>query len=58
MAELLIMNNNITAESNEKVRDILVFVGDNEVKIEKMRQTLCKQSDFEPYSAFMRIDRS
>lgn len=52
------MNLNLTAESHHKLKDILLFVGDNENKIEKLRQILCKQSDFEPYTTFMRIDRS
>lgn len=52
------MNINSTAESHQKLKDILLYVGDNENKIEKLRQSLCKQNEFEPYTTFMRIDRS
>lgn len=40
-------------------RDFLVEVLEGEITSEKLRQALCQgNSDFSPYSAFMRIDRT
>ena len=44
-------------ESKEKLKEVLVLTAETEVAIEKMRQELCKMEDFEPYTAFRRIDR-
>jgi hypothetical protein len=34
-----------------------VFTAEEESAIEKLRQILCSMEDFEPYTAFKRIDR-
>lgn len=34
-----------------------MFTAEQEIKIEKMRQILCSMHDFEPYTAFKRLDR-
>lgn len=40
-----------------KLRDLLNFVGNEETQIEKLRNQLCAIQEFEPYTAFMRIDK-
>jgi len=44
-------------DSKKKLKEIWVFVADQEIQIEKLRQQLCAMREFEPYSAFRRIDR-
>jgi hypothetical protein len=34
-----------------------VFTAEQEIAIEKLRQILCAMRDFEPYTAFRRLDR-
>jgi len=41
-----------------RVKELFVFVADQEIQIEKLRQILCSMKDFEPYTAFRRIDRA
>ena len=45
-------------ESKLKIKDILVYTAEQEIGIEKLRQILAAMRDFEPYTAFKRIDRS
>ena len=44
-------------ESKLKVKEILVYYAEQEIAIEKLRQILAAMMDFEPYTAFKRIDR-
>lgn len=44
-------------ESKLKVKEILVYYAEQEISIEKLRQILASMRDFEPYTAFKRIDR-
>ena len=44
-------------ESKLKVKDVLVYYADQEIAIERCRQVLAAMIDFEPYTAFKRIDR-
>ena len=44
-------------ESKLKVKEILVYTAEQEIAIEKHRQILAAMRDFEPYSAFRRLDR-
>ena len=44
-------------ESKLKVKEILLYHADQEIAIEKLRQILAAMRDFEPYTAFKRIDR-
>jgi hypothetical protein len=37
---------------------MLVFTAEQEIQIEKLRQILCAMREFEPYTAFKRIDRA
>ena len=40
-------------------RDVLIEIMEGELQGENLRQTLCAAyTDFSPYSAFMRIDRT
>jgi Ca2+-binding EF-hand superfamily protein len=43
-------------DTKSKLKDLLLYVGENEIKIEILRQKLCKLDEFEPYTAFMRLD--
>lgn len=45
-------------ESKLKLRDLLLHTADQEIQIEKLRQILCAMREFEPYTAFKRIDRA
>lgn len=45
-------------DSKLKLKELLLFIADNELAIEKMRQILASITDFEPYTAFRRIDRN
>ena len=44
-------------ESKLKVKEILIYYAEQEIAIEKLRQILSAMRDFEPYTAFKRIDR-
>jgi len=44
-------------DSKLKLKELLLFIADQELAIEKMRQILAAIRDFEPYTAFKRIDR-
>ena len=45
-------------ESKLKVKEILLYYAEQEIAIEKLRQILAAMRDFEPYTAFKRIDRA
>ena len=45
-------------ESKLKLKELLVYTAESEIGIEKMRQILAAMRDFEPYTAFKRIDRN
>lgn len=44
-------------ESENRLKNLLVAVGDGERTLEAARQRLCNIRDFAPHSAFQRIDR-
>ena len=44
-------------ESEHKLKNLLLAVGDGERTLESLRQRLCNIRDFAPHSAFQRIDR-
>jgi len=44
-------------DSEHRLRNLLVAVGDGERSLEHLRQRLCHIRDFAPHSAFQRIDR-
>jgi len=44
-------------ESKAKLKELFVYVAEEELHIEKLRQVLCENQEFEPYTAFKRIDR-
>lgn len=44
-------------ESKAKLKELFVFTAEQEIHIEKLRQVLCENSEFEPYTSFKRIDR-
>lgn len=45
-------------ESENRLKNLLVAVGDGERQLESLRQRLCQIRDFAPHSAFQRVDRS
>jgi len=45
-------------ESKIKLKEMLVYTAEQEIQIEKLRQILCAIGEFEPYTAFKRIDRA
>lgn len=44
-------------ETERRLKNFLVAVGEGELLLEKARQRLCEIRDFSPESAFQRIDR-
>jgi len=44
-------------ESERRLKELLVAVGDGERTLESSRQRLCNIRDFAPHSAFQRFDR-
>ena len=44
-------------ESESRLKNLLVAVGDGERSLEAARQRLCSIRDFAPHSAFQRLDR-
>jgi EF-hand domain pair len=44
-------------ESESRLKNLLVAVGDGERALEAARQRLCSIRDFAPHSAFQRLDR-
>jgi len=47
----------LSFDSEHRLANLLVAVGDGERKLESLRQRLCLIRDFAPHSAFQRIDR-
>ena len=45
-------------ESERRLKELLVAVGDGERALEGARQRLCSIRDFAPHSAFQRFDRN
>lgn len=45
-------------ESERRLKNFLVAVGDGERDLEHARHRLCSIADFAPHSAFQRIDRN
>jgi len=48
----------LSFESEHRLKNLLVAVGDGERHLESLRQRLCNIRDFAPHSAFQRIDRN
>ncbi len=48
----------LSASSQAKFCELLLRISEEEREIEVIRQVLCEQSEFEPYAAFIRIDRN
>lgn len=44
-------------ESERRLKELLVAVGQGEMALENARQRLCNIRDFAPHSAFQRFDR-
>ena len=44
-------------ESERRLKELLVAVGNGEMALESARQRLCNIRDFAPHSAFQRFDR-
>lgn len=44
-------------ESRLKLKEVLCYYAEQEIAIEKIRQIMAAMRDFEPYTAFRRIDR-
>jgi hypothetical protein len=44
-------------ESERRLKNLLVAVGDGERDLEAARQRLCSIRDFAPHAAFQRLDR-
>ena len=42
----------ISIETTNKLANMLYYCGKQEMKIEKYRQILCKNKQFEPYASF------
>lgn len=45
-------------ESEHRLKNLLIIVGEGERELECLRQRLCQIKDFAPHSAFQRIDRN
>jgi hypothetical protein len=43
--------------TKSKIGELLLTISESELQIESLRQGLANIKDFEPYSAFTRIDR-
>ena len=48
----------LSLSTKKKLMILLNEIGEKEKNLEVLRQILCEQSEFEPYAAFRRIDRS
>lgn len=56
---LIKIKKKMITESNKSLfSDIFIKIARSEKKLEVIRQVLCEIEDFEPYTAFRRIDRS
>jgi Ca2+-binding EF-hand superfamily protein len=47
----------LTLESERRLKNVLVAIGDGERSLESSRQSLCRIDDFAPLSAHERLDR-
>jgi len=52
-----LLPNRLGYETENRLKNMLVAVGDGERILENLRQSLCAIRDFAPHSAFQRIDR-
>lgn len=48
----------LSFDSEHRLMNLFVAVGDGERTLENLRQRLCLIKDFAPHSAFQRIDRN
>jgi hypothetical protein len=48
----------LSLQTRNKICDLLLFLGEQELEIEVIRQVLYDQKAFAPYSCFIRIDRA
>ena len=48
----------LSFDSEHRLMNLLVAVGDGERTLENLRQRLCAINDFAPHSAFQRVDRN
>jgi Ca2+-binding EF-hand superfamily protein len=48
----------LSPDTKNKLKDFLMAIANGELAVEKRRQSLAMLGDFEPYSAFIRIDRN
>ena len=48
----------LSADTQNKLKDFLIAIANGELAVEKRRQSLALLQDFEPYSSFVRIDRT
>jgi len=47
----------LSHDTENRLKSLLVAVGDGERTLEHLRQRLCSIGDFAPHSAFQRVDR-
>jgi Ca2+-binding EF-hand superfamily protein len=47
----------LSYNSRHLLKELLIQIGQQERQLEVVRQILCEQPEFEPYTAFRRIDR-
>ncbi len=47
----------LSYETEHRLKNLLLAVGDGERTLESLRQRLCTIRDFAPHSAFQRMDR-
>jgi Ca2+-binding EF-hand superfamily protein len=47
----------LSVETKHNIREFLQTIGDYELSIEQLRQRLAANPDFEPYAAFLRLDK-
>lgn len=51
------MPSTISPSTQKLLKNLLVYTAQQEVAIERQRQQICSMPEFEPYTAFRRIDR-
>lgn len=47
----------LSSTAQAKLCELFLVLSEEEREIEVIRQVLCEQVEFEPYAAFIRIDR-
>lgn len=48
----------LSPDTRNRLKDFFMALANGELTVEKRRQSLAMLRDFEPYSAFIRIDRN